>query len=126
MHFMKMTERQRELRINRTIYWLRQGVLPENLEPEKIDVTADEMPELIEIAKLRIVENDRAFAKTTRNSALGYLAFGAGMAVLAFFLTDGAVPPLRQGRLILAFAISGASLCWGLFLLFNHDPKYHL
>jgi uncharacterized membrane protein YidH (DUF202 family) len=120
-----MSERQRELLINRTIYWLRQGVLPGDVEPERIGVAAEEMPELLETARLRIIENDRAYAAMTRKGALGYIAFGVAMLVLAFYLASGDVPLLRQGRLVLAFLFGGASLIWGLFRYFNHDPKYH-
>lgn len=120
-----MSERQRELTINRTIHWIRQGVPPENIDPARIGVTAEEMPDLIEIAKRRIVENDKAYAEMTRKSALGFIAFGAAMLALAFYLAQGEVPLLRQGRLILAFLIGGASLGWGVFRFFNHDPKYH-
>jgi hypothetical protein len=119
------SERQRELRINRTIHWLRQGVPPERLDPGRIGVTADDLPDLIAIAQRRIVENDKAYAAMTRRSALGYMAFGAAMLCLALYLASGDVPLLRQGRLLLAFAIGGASLAWGLFRFFNHDPKYH-
>ncbi|MFM2280219.1 MAG: hypothetical protein RLZZ444_2450 [Pseudomonadota bacterium] len=120
-----MSERQRELRINRTIHWLRQGVPPEKIDPDRIGVTADEMPELIETAKRRIVENDKAYAKMTLKSSLGLMTFGIAMLALAFYLADSDVPPLRQGRLGLSFLLGGASFGWGLFRFFNHNPKYH-
>lgn len=120
-----MSERERELRINRTIYWMREGVPPEKIDPARIGVTADEMPELLETAKRRMTENDKAYAEMTRKSALGYIAFGVAMLALAFYLAEGDVPVLRQGRLILAFLVGGTSFVWGLFRFFNHDPKYH-
>ena len=120
-----MSERQRELRINRTIYWMRQGVPPEEVDPAQIGVTAEEMPELLETAKRRMVENDKAYAEMTRKGALGYIAFGLAMLALAFYLARGDVPLLRQWRLVLAFLFGGGSLGWGLFRLFNHNPKYH-
>ena len=120
-----MSERQRELRINRTIHWIRQGVPPERIDPERIGVTAEEMPALLEIAKLRMVENDKAYAEMTRKGALGYIAFGMVMLTLALYLAQGDIPLLRQGRLVLVFLFGGASLGWGLFRFFNHDPKYH-
>jgi hypothetical protein len=121
-----MSERQRERRINRTIYWMRQGVPPDGIDPARIGVTAEEMPELLETANRRMAENDKAYAELTRKSALGYIAFGVAMLVLAIYLAQGDVPILRQGRLILMFLFGGASLGWGLFRLFNHDPKYHV
>lgn len=120
-----MSERQRELTINRTIHWMRQGVSPESIDPDRIGVTAEEMPELIEIAKRRIVENDKAYAAMTRKSALWFIAFGVAMLALAFYLSQGDVHLLRQGRLLMAFIFGGASLGWGTFRFFNHDPKYH-
>lgn len=121
-----MSERERELRINRAIYWIRQGVPPEGVDPARIGVTAEEMPELLETAKRRMAENDKAYAEMTRKGALGYVAFGLAMLALALYLAQGDVPLLRQGRLILAFLFGGASLGWGLFRYFNHDPKYHV
>lgn len=120
-----MSERQRELTINRTIHWMRQGIPPMSIDPARIGVTAEEMPELIETAKRRMAENDKAYAEMTRKSALWYMAFGIAMLVLAFYLAQGEVPLLRQGRLLLAFIIGGGSLGWGVFRFFNHDPKYH-
>ena len=84
------------------------------------------MPDLLETAKRRMAENDKIYAEMTRRGALGYLAFGVAMLALAFYLAQDDVPLLRQGRLILAFLFGGVSLGWGLFRLFNHDPKYHL
>lgn len=116
---------QHELHINRTIYWLRKGIPPKDIDSEQIGVMPDELPELIETAKRRIVEDDKAYAKYTRKGALGYLALGCVLLALAFFLAEGDVPLLRQGRLVMAFVLGGASLGWGLFRFFNHDPKYH-
>lgn len=78
-----------------------------------------------EWSKRRMVENDKAYAEMTRKGALGYIAFGIAMLVLALYLAEGDVPLLRQGRLIFAFLAGGTSLGWGLFRLVNHDPKYH-
>lgn len=120
-----MSERERELRINRTIHWMREGIPPENIDPARIGVTAEEMPELLETAKRRMIENDKAYAEMTRKGALGYIASGVAMLALAFYLAEGDVPLLRQGRLMMAFLVGGASFGWGVFRFFNHDPKYH-
>lgn len=119
-----MSERQRELTINRTIYWLRQGVSPDHIDPARIGVTPGEMPELIETATRRMVANDRAHVRMIRKSALGYIAFGIAMLALAFYLAEGDVPLLRQGRLILTFLIGGASLCWGCLRLTNRASRF--
>ncbi|MDQ3077961.1 MAG: hypothetical protein M3Q83_03860 [Pseudomonadota bacterium] len=83
------------------------------------------MPEVLETARRRMAENDKAYAEMTRKGALGYIAFGAAMLALAFFLAQGDIPLLRQGRLILAFLFGGASLGWGVFRFFNPDAKYY-
>lgn len=120
-----MSERQRDLHINRTIYWMQQGIAPESIDPVQIGVTAGELSELIETAKRRIVEDDRANAEMTRREALGYMTFGIALLALVFYLSQGDVPLLRQGRIVLGFLLGGASLGWGLFRFFNHNPKYH-
>ena len=121
-----LSERERELRVNRTIHWLRQGVSPDRLDAVRIDVPPDELPALIEVAKARMVESEKAYSEMTRKGAFGYMAFGALMLCIAFYLAQGDIPLLRQGRLLIAFAIGGASFTWGLFRLFNQNPDYSL
>jgi hypothetical protein len=79
-----LSERQRELRINRTIHWLRQGVNADDIDAAWIDVTPDTMPSLIEIAHARMITNDEAYADETRKASLLYLGFGAMMLCLRF------------------------------------------
>jgi hypothetical protein len=116
--------RQRELPINRAIHWLRQGVSEQGITAPRIGVTDDELAEIVATAKTRMVENDKAYAKLTRRGSLGYIAFGAAMLMLAFYLAQTDVPVLRQGKLLLGFLIGGGCLAWGLFRFFNHSPKY--
>ena len=117
--------RARELPINRAIYWLRQGVADSDITAKRIGVDDEQLSATIATAKTRMIENDKAYAAMTRQEALGYLAFGTIMLLLALYLAQGDVPLLREGRLALAFAIGTASLAWGLFRLFNQNPRYH-
>lgn len=122
-----MTEteiRKHELPINRAIYWMRQGVSSENIDASRIGVTEDELPEILAAAKIRMVENDKSYAEMTRKGAFGFIGFGLVMLALAFYLAQGDVPLLRQGRLVFAFIMGGVSLSWGLFRYFNHNSKY--
>jgi hypothetical protein len=118
--------RQRELPINRAIHQLRSGVPEENIRAASLGVPPENVPEIDRIAKSRIVENDRAYAAMTRRGAVGYMIFGLALLALGWFLSTGDVPVLRRGQLVVGLAFGAASLCWGLFRFFNHDPRHEL
>lgn len=120
-----LSERERELRINRTIYWLGQGVPPDQLDAARIDVSPDDLPALVDTAKRQMIESQKDYADATRKGALGYMAFGVVMLGLAHFLSQGDVPLAREGRLLLVIAVGGVSLAWGLFRFFNQNSDYH-
>lgn len=65
------------------------------------------------------------YRKGAGREALVYMAFGALMLAIAFYLASGHVPQLRQGRLLLGFVIGGGSIAWGVFRFFNRSTRYH-
>ena len=119
--------RELELPINRINYHLGNGVPELDLSVERIGggVTADELPALIEYAKERRRRSDIEYNATVRRSALGFMAAGAAILAVCWYLAGGDVPLLRRGQLLLGFALGGGCLAYGLFRMVNRDPKWH-
>lgn len=119
--------RELELPINRINYHLGNGVPELDLSVERIGggVTDDELPALIEYAKERRRKSEIEYSAMVQRSALGFMATGAAILAVCWYLAGGDVPLLRQGRLLLGFVLGGGCLAYGLFRMVNRDPKWH-
>ncbi len=118
------SERESELIVNRVTYHLSQGKPESEILPEMIgkDVTEEEIPLLVKISRERTAAADILYRQDTRKSALGWMAFGVAMLLLAFYLSSGDVPLLRQGRLTLAWLVGGGAFAYGIWRFL--DPGY--
>lgn len=118
------SEQESDLIVNRVSYHLMQGTSEHEILPEMIGfgVTKEELPLLIRLSRERTAEADMAYRLDTRRSAMGWIAFGAAMLALAFYLSEGDVPLMRQGRLTLGWIMGGVALVYGLWRYI--DPSY--
>lgn len=118
------SERDSDLIVNRVTYHLMQGKSETEITPDLIGmgVEEDEIPLLIKVARDRDAAALVAYQKDQQRSALGWMAFGIAMLGLAFYLSSGDVPLLRQGRLALAWLAGGGALLYGIWRYL--DPNW--
>jgi hypothetical protein len=119
-----MLDHERELRINRVIYWLRKGVKPDELDHNRIEIGREDLPELLAIAQNRMIESERSYRSFTRKTSLGFIVLGIIALSLCGYLSGHGIPKLRTGRLLIGYAIGTASLFWGTFRLLFPSPKF--
>ncbi|MBK8375523.1 hypothetical protein [Sphingorhabdus sp.] len=118
------SERASDLIVNRVTFHLSRGKTEAEIFPEMIgnDVTQDEIPLLIQLSRQRTAAAHLAYRQDMQKSALGWIAFGIAMLGIAFFLSNGDVPLLRQGRLTLGWLAGAGAVAYGIWRYL--DPSY--